>query len=200
MAVFGKAGALLQVFAPEFFDSLNIDENRAQINPNSVNEEPPNVFEALQYVYPYMLEALTPKSPIYQRILSTKGESKIQITKNIYAIEQSYPLKLESKAFFESHKEFVDFQLIVRGQEYFLIAPSGECTIEEKYDAEKDLLVYKTPNHCSRLFLNAGTLAVFFPQDVHAGGLGLEDFGGATAKKIPEVHKVVLKVPLELFP
>ena len=29
---------------------------------------------------------------------------------------------------------------------------------------------------------------------------GLEDFGGATAKKIPEVFKTVVKVPLELFP
>ncbi len=146
--------------------------------------------KALQELCNYMQEASNPKSAIYKRIINTQGENKIPLGKGMIAIEQSYKLKPDIKAFYESHRKYIDFQLVVLGEELFYIVPNTQCKIKAQYDKAKDLIIYYPPNAYSTLHLKAQTLAVFLPQDVHSGGLGVQNLGERMI-----VYKSVIKIP-----
>ncbi len=149
--------------------------------------------EAMRTLLDYLKEASTQESQIHKRILATNLESKYELGAGMIAIEQSYELKAESSAFFESHKKFVDFQLVVQGSELFYIANSDKCSIHTPYNDQKDLIIYNTPQCHSILHLQANTLAIFMPNDVHAGGLGL---GSLPCDRL---YKSGIKVPIALI-
>lgn len=176
----------------------------------------------LNTLHTYLLDALKPQSPIHQRII--KLDSPIEVVYpqdlGIRAIEQSYTLKSPQKAFFETHRKYVDFQLIVQGYEYMQIGDKSDFKIFAPYDESRDLIIYeniipsdnenrftnstKHPSSESlgmplrtQILMSAGDLAIFFPDDVHAGGLEL-----TPNKPIPSTHlvkKSVAKVPFDLF-
>lgn len=164
----------------------------------------------------YLNQALLQGSEINNRIcnINSACESIVYLDNGIRAIEQGYYLKSPQNAFFETHRKFVDLQLVVCGYEYFSIGDKDEFEIKVPYNEQKDLIVYENIYpHCelireSREFdcksmrtslkLSKGYLAIFFPNDVHAGGLELDSKKLKTSP-LPFVKKSVLKVPLDLF-
>lgn len=126
---------------------------------------------------------------------SNKADSGILDSKDfrIFAIEQSYGLKALSQGFYETHRIYVDVQVVLHGQELFHLASARDCEILTPYDEKRDLIIYRAPEKHSVLHLYGGMAAVFFPYDVHAGGLGQELLG------TEPVYKSVLKVPLHLL-
>ena len=173
-------------------------------------------YPALKDVFVYLQECAKPSS-VRSRILAlgAQGEQdsrqdfrievRYDLGNGISAIEQTYALKSPQEAFFETHRKYVDLQFCVDGREYMLIGYRGDFEVLEPYDEAKDLIVYKNPLvDCAlepysadflmhRISLHAGILAVFFPDDVHAGGLD------SINSKLTSPKKSVLKVPLELF-
>lgn len=175
-------------------------------------------YPALRKVREYLAQALTPDSIIHQRIIALRSntacksqdlhmrdshiqdsyvqDSRIEVSYDlgggIRAIEQTYALKPHTEAFYESHRAFVDFQLCVAGAEYFEVGHIADFTPLTSYDESKDLITYRkgaiVPH---QLYFYSGILGVFFPEDVHAGGLG--------SQELPQPQKVVLKVPIEIF-
>lgn len=178
-------------------------------------------FESFFALYPslieaknYLTQALTIDSVVYKRInalASTTENTRVEFTYelggNIRAIEQTYPLKPHTEAFYESHKKFVDFQLCVEGAEYFEVGYIKDFIPLTPYDESKDLIIYAkpiTPPH--RFFFHSGILGIFFPQDVHAGGLTypIQSHTNAqdttnTTDLLTQPKKVVLKIPIEYF-
>lgn len=159
---------------------------------------------ALQPVLSYLWAVATPKSPESARILAMEqnSEHKLELQacascsnldSRAFTIEQSYGLKSLSQAFYETHRAYVDVQVILQGQELFYLASARDCEILTPYDEHRDLIVYRPPEKYSVLHLYSGMVAVFFPEDVHAGGLGLDQLGGQI------VYKSVVKVPRALF-
>ena len=137
------------------------------------------LYPSLMEVKNYLTQALTIDSAVYKRINALAGtaentrvEFTYELGGNIRAIEQTYPLKSHTEAFYESHKKFVDFQLCVEGAEYFEVGYIKDFIPLTPYDESKDLTIYAkpiTPPH--RFFFHSGILGVFFPQDVLACGL-----------------------------
>lgn len=125
------------------------------------------------------------------------GERKIEdIGYGMRAIFECYRTKVAGEAFFESHRQYVDFQLVVSGQERFWIGEAEDCVVQAPYDEERDLVVYVSPNmqvNPQFITLCPRSLAIFFPNDVHAGGLQVSDENGDI------VHKCVIKVPVGLL-
>lgn len=121
-----------------------------------------------------------------------KNNKKIDLEHGIFAILQHYMLKPFEQAFFETHKKYVDFQFTVHGNECFAIGDFRDFKIRNEYNHEKDLTTYHTCNQSHNIFSSRGCLCVFFPYDVHAGGLDAQKF------QIHEVYKVVVKVPIEI--
>ena len=116
----------------------------------------------------------------------------------------------------ESHKRFVDFQLCVFGAEALEVGSAGDFALSVSYDEARDVAFYQRLRPVSRLVLRAGDLAVFFPSDIHAGGIKLDasaaNLGGESwaknehekAPQAPQlsrerVFKTVVKVPYSLF-
>ena len=118
------------------------------------------------------------------------GDSeKVVLDDGVFAIEQVYYTKPRNKGFFESHKKYIDVQVIVEGIEGMEVADISHLTVSEPYLEEKDLIKYADTNMASILRLDHGAAAVFFPTDGHMPTLQLED-----GPKL--VRKTVVKVPV----
>lgn len=152
-----------------------------------------NKSESLQILYKYLLEAIDIQSNIHNRIMnlncnSDRIENKIDLGFGMTAIEQSYRLGIGGR--FESHNKFVDFQLMVNGNEYMEFGSIKDFKIYREYDSTRDVVLYESITNVSKILLKNWNLAVFFPYDIHRGGILFSD---------EIVYKSVVKVPIQLL-
>ncbi len=125
-------------------------------------------------------------------ITSGAEEKKYEIQgDDIYAIISSYNTMEPHK--FEAHREYVDIQCLLEGQEIIESTALNGLTVDIPYDPGKDVEFYvkrdsrKTVSH-----LIPGLFIAFFPHDSHMPGVSV---GGS-----PEfVKKVVVKIRAELL-
>lgn len=146
--------------------------------------------EVLSKVFGYLFDALDTESDVYKRICTLDAGEQFELffDGGAKAIEQAYYTKTPKDAFYESHNEMVDFQMVVFGKEIFFVAPNSLCKIKAPLDSTKDLIEYYPSTFISSVQLFPGNLAVFEALDVHAGGI-------ATDSNVAIVKKVVVKVP-----
>lgn len=147
----------------------------------------------LEVVFEYFKEALDVQSEVHKRLLSLNAGAfeKYSITEDIFALEQVFYTKRREECFIESHRKYIDFQLIVSGIEQMEYVDIDKLEIENEYDAHKDLITYKLAQKTSKFLLQSGDLAIFFPDDAH---IGLPKY------EVSElVHKTVIKLPIELW-
>lgn len=116
---------------------------------------------------------------------------RFDVTGDIFAMEQTFVTKDRADCFFESHRKYVDIQIIIGGTEQLELADISRLMVDKEYDAEKDLITYKDYGKACRLVLQRFDAAVFYPDDAH---LCVSRFD------IPErVYKTVLKVPAAML-
>lgn len=141
--------------------------------------------------FDYVNELLKPGSEARRRITSMQpGDSeKLTLDGGVLAIEQVYYTKSRDQGFFESHKKYIDVQVIVEGVEGMEVADISHLMISEPYLDEKDLIKYADTNTASVLRLGNGGAAIFYPTDGHMPTLQLDD-----GPKL--VRKTVVKVPV----
>ncbi|GAA7394141.1 YhcH/YjgK/YiaL family protein [Helicobacter pylori] len=157
--------------------------------------------QALEILHAYLKDVMQKGSGANQRVLNLEPNTEFQtpLGHGIFSIEQSYCLehaRESEKGFFESHKQYVDFQLIIKGVEGAKVVDINQATIKTPYDEKKDLIVYEPAAEASFLRLNAGMLAIFFESDAHALRFYEESF-----EKYREgpIFKAVVKVPKGLI-
>lgn len=120
------------------------------------------------------------------------GETKrVELGGGAFALEQVYRTKERAEGFFESHRKFIDVQVIFEGEECMEVVDVSRIAVKEAYQAERDLVVYEDCAGASVLRLRAGDAAVFFAADVHMPGLRAGEGEGRL------VRKTVVKVPVE---
>ena len=100
--------------------------------------------ESLLKVCSYLDEALDEESEIYHRITNLGANESFEVClgEGIKVIEQAYYTKSPKEAFYESHQEMVDFQMVLKGREIFFVAPHSLCEVKKPYDKERDLIEY----------------------------------------------------------
>jgi biofilm protein TabA len=114
-----------------------------------------------------------------------EGEETID-GKRLYALAMDTQGKGRQGARLESHRRYIDLQYTVTGSDLIGYENKPSCQADEKgYDSESDIEFYVN-SPAVWLSVPAGSLAVFFPEDVHAP-LGTDGV----------VHKVVIKVAVE---
>ncbi|MFA6848984.1 MAG: YhcH/YjgK/YiaL family protein [Selenomonadaceae bacterium] len=109
----------------------------------------------------------------------------------VFALVQSYNTRVLADCKPETHKNFLDIQYVVKGNEYMgwcALGPAIE--VAEAYDADKDVAFYKELIPESNILLSAGVFAILYPNDVHRPG-------GAAEGKSSSVIKVVVKIALD---
>lgn len=138
----------------------------------------------------YVGEMLRSDSVARARIgAMTPGSSeKIELADGTFAIEQVYFTKPRPEGFFESHRKYIDVQVVVSGEELMEVEDISRLTVSHAYDADRDLIKYAGTIAASRLAMRAGDIAVFFPSDGHMPSLQLSAPG--------LVRKTVVKVPV----
>jgi YhcH/YjgK/YiaL family protein len=103
---------------------------------------------------------------------------------DIFALVQEYNTKEPMDAKPEAHERYIDIQYVDKGAELMGYAPLENQEILIPYNPEKDLVFYKADT--SLIKVEEGMFAIFFPNDIHAPGIKIEESKA--------VKKVVIKV------
>jgi YhcH/YjgK/YiaL family protein len=108
---------------------------------------------------------------------------------NLYVIMSEYNSKDPKTTRFEAHKNYVDIQYVVSGNELIGIAPlSPQDSILQKYDATKDI-EFRSVKKSKMVEATPARFFIFFPEDVHMPGL-------LDKTSIP-VRKAVVKIKID---
>jgi len=147
----------------------------------------------LNIVFDYFKQSINKDSEVHKRIFSLPvgAFEKINITDDIFALEQVFYTKERKDCFIESHKRYIDFQLILSGNEQMEYIDIDKLKVENYYDKEKDLITYIMVDNTSKFLLQENDLAIFFPDDGH---IGLPKYNDSKL-----CYKTVIKFPIELW-
>lgn len=111
----------------------------------------------------------------------------------LFAGVDSYRTKARGATKLETHRKYVDIQVLLSGTEVIEVFPKQGLTISEPYNPEKDAEFYQVPQEPrAQITLSPGQFIVFFPGDAHMPGL-------MTGSSPEPVKKVVIKVAVELL-
>lgn len=141
--------------------------------------------------FDYLDELFRAGSPAALRLRSAaEGKTqRIDLAGGAFALEQVYHAKARADGFFESHRKYIDVQVVVEGEEVMELAEISRLPVKQAYDAERDVIIYGDYTGASVLRFGAGEAAIFFPVDGHMPALR----PGAAANL---VRKTVIKVPV----
>jgi biofilm protein TabA len=142
--------------------------------------------------FAYVADLLDPESAAHDRIRQMEADStgRIELADGAFVIEQVYQTRPRPEVFFESHRKYIDVQVIVEGAERMEVEDISRLTVSQPYLEERDLIKYADTAAASHLAMPAGNMAIFFPVDGHMSTL-------QPAIGPVLVRKAVVKVPVE---
>ncbi|MGL6131913.1 MAG: YhcH/YjgK/YiaL family protein [Fusobacteriaceae bacterium] len=105
--------------------------------------------------------------------------------RNVFYSTQVYKTKDLENCFFETHKEYIDIQLLIKGEENMAVSTMENLQITQEYNPEKD--VEKQKGECETVVkVSEDNFVIFFPAEPHMPGIKvLENM---------DVKKVVFKI------
>ena len=126
----------------------------------------------------------------YLRVIDADiASGTYQINPRVKAIVSEYETKVKNQYGFEAHRENIDIQYLIAGEETIHCLPLEYLKETNPYDKEKDAAFYEEGNSKPQeLLLGNGYFAILFPQDGHMPQLCVNE----PAK----VKKVVVKVKI----
>ena len=144
----------------------------------------------LQPAFPYLEECFRPGSAEHERLaaLAAGKSRRVELAGGAFAIEQVYETRARSEGFYESHRKYIDVQVLVAGEELMEVADISRLTVQQAYDVERDFILYADFTAPSVLRVQAGEAAVFFPEDGHMPSLRVD--------QPMLVRKAVVKIPV----
>jgi len=109
--------------------------------------------------------------------------------RDVFGIVMSYDTAPASEKVFESHKKYLDVQVLLKGCERQDIVLAEELEPLVPYDAEKDMAKLKAPDRYASIFMEPGKFAVLYPHDIHRPNCDFE--------KKCSVRKICMKVRIK---
>jgi len=106
----------------------------------------------------------------------------------VYFLVNEYDTKSENLNILEAHKQFLDVQVMIKGEEIIEFETVDGHEITKEYNKENDYILFK-PKIPVNIILKSNMFAVFFPQDLHMPGYAYN--------KVSSVFKVVFKVLID---
>lgn len=146
---------------------------------------------AFATAWAYVEQLLRPGSAVHSRLaaLAEGVSQRHELEHGVFAIEQAYRTKPRADGFFESHRKYIDIQVIVAGEEVMEVVDAGRAAVRDGYNEERDYTVWNDVAKASPLRVLAGEATIFFPADVHMPSLRV-------GEQPVLVRKSVLKVPV----
>ncbi|MGV8095445.1 MAG: YhcH/YjgK/YiaL family protein [Mangrovibacterium sp.] len=102
----------------------------------------------------------------------------------LFAIVQEYDTKTLEKSVLEAHKEYIDIQFMIEGEECIGYEPMKDQEIEVPYNEKDDYWLFR--GNPVLLKYTKGMFCILFPKDLHMPRV-------ISGKSMP-VRKVVMKV------
>ncbi len=109
----------------------------------------------------------------------------------VYVSITRYDSKPRSAGKYEAHRNYIDIQVVLEGQEIIAVEPLAVMQAQEciaPYNPEKDVELYVTNDLGEDHILNPGDYRILLPEDAHMPGIAVD----APAP----VRKAVIKVPV----
>ena len=140
--------------------------------------------------FEYLEKVIDSQTIEHRRLLNLpiNAFEKVDLDHNNFALEQVYNSKERKKCFFESHKQYIDVQFILEGEEIIEVIDIKEVKVNFPYNEEIDLIKYDDTSNASSIKLKKGDIAIFFPEDVHMPCIKLNN----TTKVVKTVVKVAM--------
>ena len=111
------------------------------------------------------------------------------VNPNVKAIVSEYITKEVNEYGYEAHREYIDIQYLISGEEKILFLPLEYLKETKSYNAEQDAAFYeKATINPQEILIGNGYFAILFPQDGHMPQL--------CVNKLENVKKVVVKVKI----
>ncbi len=119
--------------------------------------------------FEYLEKILDVNSIEHKRLnnYSLNAFEKIELDYNNFALEQVYDTKERSNCFFESHRQYIDVQFILEGEEIIEVSNTAILVVSFPYSEQMDLIKYEGTTQASQIVLTKGDVAIFYPQDGH---------------------------------
>jgi YhcH/YjgK/YiaL family protein len=100
----------------------------------------------------------------------------------LFLFVSEYQGKAHEEAKAEAHRRYIDIQVPIKGFELMGWIGLSDCNeIQMTYNPEKDLIFYGDAVS-SYVQVSPGEFAIFFPEDVHAPGIGFGTIKKAVVK------------------
>lgn len=112
-----------------------------------------------------------------------------ELNARVKAIISEYETKPINEFGFEAHKQYIDIQGLLLGEERVACMPIEKLKETKPYSTENDAAFYSTEEQPQEVVIGNGYFAIFFPQDGHMPQL--------CVKAPTKVKKVVVKVKID---
>ncbi len=112
-----------------------------------------------------------------------------ELENGAYVNVQEYTTKARSETKYESHKKFIDIQLILSGKELIAVTPIEKMKVSEEYSEKNDVMFFHSNDECTDFVLETGDFLILYPKDVHMPCVCVNE------KSF--VRKIVVKVPVK---
>ena len=111
------------------------------------------------------VEVMASVTDLTPRTIPLSGTNRVII--------QSYNTKLPAEGKPEAHREFLDIQYVVEGEECVGWAHVDSLTLEGDFNTDSDIGFYTGKVDLMRI--GAGNCYVVFPEDIHMPGIAVEE-------------------------
>ena len=124
---------------------------------------------AIKRAYPFLEKALDAAEALLKSEAISDGRHEVD-GDNVFINVSSYETKpINNERLFESHKEYIDIQLVASGKEQLGFTSKESLTVTEAYKPDYEL--YGMVDEFDGIVLTRGKFAVLFPDEPHAPGL-----------------------------
>lgn len=86
---------------------------------------------------------------------------------NVFALVQEYVTRESKEIKWETHRNYIDVQFILKGKEAIGYVPIEELTLNEGFFGQNDIAFYSGPESYTNITLSEGMFAIFFPGEGH---------------------------------
>lgn len=127
--------------------------------------------------FEYLEKVLNANSIEYKRFNNYPLNTfeKVELDNNNFALEQVYDSKERGNCFFESHRQYIDVQFILEGEEIIEVSNINILVISLPYNEQMDLVKYEDTRQTTQILLKSGDVAIFYPQDAHLACVRIAD-------------------------
>lgn len=96
---------------------------------------------------------------------------RYEVNNWFYYTVQYYQTRLSEACRLESHKEYVDIQMILEGEEAMDVVNIAELQRIEQHSIENDVAFWKPIKNMMRTVLCPGSYVILYPRNAHRGGI-----------------------------